>query len=137
MVALVRFFSRLSWDVVGFSASAVCAIHCLVVPALLLFSSYSGMSFLHDHTVETIILLFSSIIGSLAIIPSWFRHHRKALPLLLFFAGIIGIASGRLNESIPIEMVLTCGGATLVATAHWINWKLCRLFHNKVELEKN
>jgi hypothetical protein len=136
MVALIRFFSRISWDLVGFSASAVCAIHCLVVPVLLLFSSFSGISFLHNHTAETVILFFSLVIGSVAIIPSWFRHHRKSLPVFLFFAGIICIATGRFNVSMLTETLLTTVGACLVATAHLINWKLCRPFHHKAELKR-
>jgi hypothetical protein len=129
MVALNRFFSRLSWDVVGFSASAICAVHCLLVPALLLLSSFSGSEFLHDHRLENFILIFSAAVGSASIIPSWFRHHRKSLPAIIFFHGLLLIALGRLDVPILAETLLTTTGATLVAIAHWFNWKLCRPFH--------
>ena len=129
MVALNRFFSRLSWDVIGFSASAVCAIHCMVVPFLLLASSFSGLEVLHNHQLETYILIFSAAIGSVSIIPSWIKHHRKALPVLLFFTGLAFMALGRLHFPVWMETLLTTGGASVVATAHYVNWRICRPYH--------
>src|SRR4051794_26168842 len=121
MVAFQRFVSKLSWDMLGFSASAICAIHCMAVPAFLLLSSFSGSTALHNHTLETVILLFSTIIGSISIIPSYLKHHRKVVPLATFLLGISLIAVGRLQFPVLVETVLTVGGALLVATSHWIN----------------
>jgi hypothetical protein len=136
MVALNRFFSRFSWDVVGFSASAICAVHCLAVPVLLMISSLSGFEILHNHDLETFILLFSSVIGAVSIFPSWYRHHRKLLPMLIFLTGIAFVGSGRFNHTIFLETVLTTSGAVLVATSHLINWKLCRPFHSSPEAKE-
>jgi hypothetical protein len=136
MVAFNRFFSRFSWDVVGFSASAICAVHCLVVPVLLLLSSFSGSEFLHSHWLETFILVFSAAVGSASIIPSWFRHHRKHLPVLIFIFGVLFIAWGRLDVSLLAETLLTTAGATLVAIAHWLNWKFCRPFHTPTQQQQ-
>jgi hypothetical protein len=136
MVAITRFFSRFSWDVVGFSASTICAVHCLVVPLLLMLSSFSGLEVLHNHRVETFILVFSTTIGSISIIPGWRKHHGKLLPVFIFITGIAFISFGRLPIDPLAETVFTTGGALLVAIAHWINWKLCRPFHFRSESEE-
>lgn len=129
MVAISRFFSRFSWDVVGFSASAICAIHCLIVPCLLLFSSFSGVELLHHHGLETVILFFSMAIGSISLIPSLIKHHRKTLPLVLLAAGLSFIAIGRFDVPLIFETLFTTLGAVVVASAHYVNWKLCRPYH--------
>jgi hypothetical protein len=129
MVALNRFFARFSWDVVGFSASTICAVHCLVVPLALMFSSVSGIEILHNHNLETFILMFSTAVGTISIIPGWYRHHRKAIPVLLFFTGLALIGLGRFNFPILTETLLTTGGAVIIACAHYMNWKLCRPHH--------
>lgn len=137
MVALVRLFSRFSWDAVGFSASALCAIHCLAVPLLLMISTFSGLEILHSHTLETGILVFSSVVGSVSIVPGWRKHHRRVTPMLLFVPGVLLIAIGRLHMPVLLETMVTTCGAILVASAHWLNWKLCRPFHLIAGSKKN
>jgi hypothetical protein len=129
MVALSRFFSRFSWDVVGFSASVICAIHCVAVPVLLMISSISGLQALHSHTIENFILAFSAAMGSISIIPGWRKHHRKTAPVFLFGCGLTMIIISRLDLALLTETVFTTAGAILIATSHWMNWRLCRPFH--------
>ena len=133
MVALSRFFSRFSWDVVGFSASVICAIHCLALPVLLMVSSISGLQVLHNHTIENFVLAFSAAIGSVSIIPGWRKHHRKTAPLFVFGCGLSMIIISRLDLALLAETLLTTVGAVLIATSHWVNWRLCRPFHVQVE----
>ena len=132
MVALGRFFSRLSWDVVGFSASFLCAVHCALLPMLVLFSSYGGDALTHNHTIENAILFFSTVLGTISIIPSFRKHHQKVLPVITFFAGIFVIILSRFQDVLFIETVMTTCGAITVALSHLINWRLCRPFHIKV-----
>jgi hypothetical protein len=132
MVAFNRFFSRFSWDVVGFSASAICALHCLAVPFLLTISSLSGIEIFHNHALENVILLFSSTFGAVSIIPSYRKHHHKPLPVFGFIFGLSLLILGRFNVPLVWETFLTTGGAIILAASHYINWKLCRPFHLRV-----
>jgi hypothetical protein len=129
MVALSRFFSRFSWDVVGFSASLICAIHCLAVPVFLMISSITGLQALHNHSIENFILAFSAAVGSVSIIPGWRKHHRKIAPFIVFGFGLSLIVISRLNLALLTETLLTTGGALIIAASHWMNWRLCRPFH--------
>lgn len=131
MVALRRFFSRFSLDALGFSASALCAVHCAVLPLFLVASSYAGGVFAHNHTVENGILGFSFLVGVSSLIPSFLKHHRKTTPLLLFAASIAFIVASRISHELLFETVLTTLGATGVATSHWMNWKFCKVHHSQ------
>jgi hypothetical protein len=129
MVAVNRFFSRFSWDVVGFSASAMCAIHCAVIPLILIYSSVAGGDVVHNHIVENVILVFSASVGAISLFPSFRKHHQKRLPIVIFMTGLLLIIGSRLSSTLPVETILTTTGALTIASAHFINWRLCRPYH--------
>lgn len=119
-------FRQANLDVIGFSASAVCAIHCTVVPILLIFGSLSHTHLSHNHQVESAVLVISCILGSFSLIPAMKNTHRRRMPLAIFLVGIVAIAAGRFSVPLLWESVLTTSGAGLVAFAHYLNWRLCR-----------
>lgn len=126
MVALRKLFQRANLDVFGFSASAVCAVHCMVVPLLLIMGSLTPTHLAHNHEVENAILLVSVILGSFSIVPSMIKIHNRRMPIVLFAAGIIAIVAGRFALPLLWESLLTTLGACLVALAHYHNWRICR-----------
>lgn len=126
MVALVRLFRRVSWDLVGISTSTLCAIHCLVFPVLVMLGSISGYGIVHNHRIENVIIAISAVIGLSSLIPSWLSHHRKSTPLYVMAAGFVLIVFSRLTVSNQLETFLTTLGASALAFAHYLNWKLCR-----------
>ena len=126
MVALRRLFRQANLDVIGFSASAVCAIHCTVVPMLLVFGSLSHNHLTHNHHVESAVLVVSCLLGSFSLIPAMKNTHRRRLPLAIFLIGITTIVAGRFPVPLLWETILTTTGAGLVAFAHYLNWRLCR-----------
>lgn len=132
MVALKAFFGRFSFDALGFSASAICAIHCLAVPAIALFSSWTPSGIAHSHNLESVILVASTFIGSVSIVPAWLRHHRKALPLVVFVIGLALITIGRFHITMLTEAIVTTSGALMVAFSHYLNWRYCRTHHEAV-----
>jgi asparagine N-glycosylation enzyme membrane subunit Stt3 len=113
-------------DVAGMWASGLCALHCLFVPILLSFTTFSGLVFLEDPWLENAILFISAILGMLALLPSYYRHHRKGTPVVLFIIGILVIACAK-NTS--LEFFETTGsviGGTCMAVAHGINYRICK-----------
>ncbi|GEM_PF-1167819 len=120
------FFIQPSLDATGFWASAICALHCVAVPILLSFAAFSGLAFLETPAFEYAILSISIIIGVSSLLPSYFRHHRKFSALCLFVTGFLMIVLSRMTELEFWEIGLTTAGVTLVATAHILNYKLCR-----------
>ncbi len=126
MVALRRLFRRANLDVFGFSASAVCAVHCMAVPLLLIMGAFSPAHLAHNHELESGILLVSAVIGTFSLVPSIIRTHNRKMPLILFLLGMAAIVAGRFSLPLLWESLLTTVGAGLVALAHYQNWRVCR-----------
>lgn len=126
MVALSRFFRKVNLDVVGFSASSLCALHCLLFPAFVLAGNLSVSAAVHNHAFENIILAISAIVGVSSLLPAYFSHHRSGRPLILFAAGMLVILLSRLTSGIALEVSLTTSGAALVALSHFQNWRRCQ-----------
>jgi hypothetical protein len=132
MVAFKRFVARFSLDLVGFSASAICALHCLALPFILMFTSFGASPFVHHHMFENVIFVISAAVGTSALIPSYRNHHRRLLPLLLFLGGFASVLIGRtLFSQVLVEVFFTVPGAIMISIAHLFNWTLCRPYHSR------
>lgn len=119
-------YFTLNLDLVGFYASLLCAIHCTVVPLLLTISTWSGLQLLSDPSIEIMLLCLSTLLALASILPSYTRVHRKLNAMVLVTIGFILIGLGRLEVEKVWEMFSTSVGAAFVASAHIINWRLCR-----------
>jgi hypothetical protein len=114
-------------DCVGMGASALCLVHCLGMPLLLVFP-LSGLMGKDDSFHRYLAIVVTAPV-LLALAPG-FIAHRRWLVLVLGGAGLAGVIAGfalvgpRYGES--AETVLTViGGAQLVA-AHYVNRRACR-----------
>lgn len=114
-----RFFSW-NLDFLGFSASFLCAIHCLALPFLLSLGLFGGLSWLHHPSVEWGLIGTAVVIAGPALYRGY-RQHGRARPVWL--AGIGFLLLGLSRSSIGDEHLLTAAGGLLIATAHWFNWK--------------
>lgn len=116
-------------DHVGFIASALCAVHCALMPFVITLLPLVGLEFLSSIWVEVGVIVLSLTVGIRSLIPSYFNHHRKLLPIVLLLIGFIlifGIHLLRLHE---LEPVLVPLGGVSIALAHCVNWKLNKSFH--------
>lgn len=118
-------FSQRYLDSIGFWASAGCALHCLAVPLLMSLSAFTSLAFLDQPYIEGSIIALSVFLGISSMIPSYFRYHRKFSALWLLVMGFSWIGLSRIVSLGIWEIVLTSGGATLIATAHIYNHRLC------------
>ncbi len=115
--------SRLNLDLIGFTASMLCAIHCAALPFLLTLLPLTGLHFLTNPWVEYAIILLSLFIASYALVHGYRRHHHRKTALTVVFAGFVLIGAGHLLTHVWLEVVLTSLGASVIAIAHMINWK--------------
>ena len=126
-------------DNIGMTASVLCAIHCAVVPVLLTSLPLLGLGFLANPWVEWSMIIFALIIGTYTIGSSYFRTHRKLLPILLLVMGFLIIISGHLFITTWQEAIIVPIGGLTIATAHFFNYKytgMCKeeghsMFHLK------
>ncbi|UXP30780.1 MerC domain-containing protein [Reichenbachiella agarivorans] len=109
-------------DFVGFSASLLCALHCVALPFLLSLASLTGLQFLNNPWIEYTIILVSGFIASYALIHGYLRHHQKPMALVIVVAGFALIGLGHWLQVEWYEIILTSCGAAVVAIAHLVNW---------------
>lgn len=115
-------------DKVGVVASWLCLAHCLGLPALLAALPLSAVYVLRSETAEWAILAGTAAIGLAALVPAYFRHHRRSASLALFAAGIalIAIAEPLFEDSLPGRAALLFAGAAGITGSHLLNVHLCR-----------
>ena len=117
-------------DWIGITASAACALHCLVVPALLVSGTLLPASFLADeafHKAMIWVILPAALIafgfGSL--------RHRDRGVILLGASGVIGIiiSATLLHDLVGEqgERIGTVISGALLILAHVRNFRLCRV----------
>jgi hypothetical protein len=109
-------------DILGFSASFLCAIHCVLLPLFLSLGLAGGLPWLESHTLELLLIFSTLIMASWSLLGSWSKHH-KIYPMLLALLGFVIIFGVHLLEGDVAHYVSALGG-TLIAYAHYINWRL-------------
>lgn len=118
--------NHLDW--LGAAASLACATHCAAMPLLIGLLPLVGLGFLATEQTEWALAGLSIGVGSLSLIPSYARRHRRRRPLLLFVFGAGLIIAVRLlaEEGSRLEAPAMALGALLIACAHMVNLRLCR-----------
>ena len=116
-------------DKTAISLSALCLVHCLLVPSFLVFlSGYVSLSY--NNELIHYAILFIAIPVSIYALITGVRNHKS---FSFLYLGLIGIISLILAVTLGAqiwgevgEKVLTTVGALLVAISHFKNYRLCR-----------
>lgn len=124
-----KFFS-LNLDFLGFSASMVCALHCMALPLVMTFSALSGLAWLENPWIEAIFIGLSFGIASWSLTRSY-RLHQQMAAIRIVVIGFVFIIVSRFADH-GWEPILAAVGGMTIAGAHWKNWRLqgCST-HNK------
>ncbi len=115
-------------DRVGFAASALCAIHCATMPLVFTFLPLLGLEFLANHWFEAAMIIFSTVIGLRSLVPSYRHIHRNSVPIILLFAGLLMVYGVHVLRWHNLETFIMPIGGFIIASAHYINWKLRKQF---------
>jgi hypothetical protein len=110
-------------DNIGMTASTLCAIHCALVPIFITVLPLIGLGFLANPWFEWGMIILAFIIGVSSISSSYFRTHRRLLPLLLLSIGFTIIILGHIFITGWLEGIVVPLGGFTIATAHFINYK--------------
>lgn len=114
------------WDLAGVGVSAVCVIHCVAPPLLMLMVPAAGVAWLEDPALGWAFVGVAAVIAMAALGAGVVRHRRfEALVL-----GVVGVVIMALGHGLAVngewEMVSgAVGGAALIA-AHLRNRALVR-----------
>ena len=115
-------------DKVSIGISALCLLHCLLFPSLMvLLSSFISVS-LNSELIHYMLLFLVVPVSSFALIVG-LNNHKKSF---IFFIGLSGLAIlvSALFIELPIktisgEILLTIIGSLLITFSHYKNYKLC------------
>jgi hypothetical protein len=115
----------LNWDALGITASVLCAIHCAVLPLLMVSLPVLGVNILHNSRFEYGMILLAFLIGSRALWHGYYRHHRRSIPWLVFTGGMLFLLAKQLWSA--YELALLPFAVTLVVGSHLLNYHYIRV----------
>ena len=113
-------------DKVGATTSSLCAIHCLLMPLVITMLPLLGLSFLASEPVELGLLGSSAVIGTLSLCMGY-KIHGSKIALSVLATGIAILAMSHISHHADTGLGwLPFLGGILVASAHFVNHKLCK-----------
>ena len=116
-------------DRLAIVAAALCAVHCLLTPLLIVLVPILASTLTADEGFHRLMLLWVLPTSALAWGLGCRRHGNRSV-LLLGLAGLailIGVALwGRALLGESAEKVATVAGGLAISAGHWRNYRLCR-----------
>jgi hypothetical protein len=111
------------------AGSALCALHCLATPLLIVLVPAVASTFFAEETFHRWMLLYVVPTSALALWLGCRRHGNRSV-LLLGLAGVTIIAAaafwGHDLVGASGERAATVVSGLIIATGHWRNYRLCR-----------
>ena len=120
--------SQLTSDKFAMSFSAICMIHCLFAPSLIILSYSSLALTVESELIHKAILLLTIPVSIFAISLGYKNHSNNAI----IYTGIAGltmlISALLIGESIGenAELILTIIGSLMVIACHYRNYQICK-----------
>ena len=114
-------------DRLGAIGSLLCALHCALLPLLIVLLPSLGLASLASHWFERGFVVFASLIGLFSVI--WgYRRHRAVRALSLLVPGLLLLWGGMLlrplHEGLWLHALTMTLGGSLVGLAHLANLRL-------------
>lgn len=117
--------NRTLWDWVGIVATALCALHCLMLPLLLPILALGGLGVIADPVFEHAVLAATALLAAVVLWHGYRRHHGRALPLVLAAIGVL-LYAVRMQFGTAVEPLVLSLGAGCVVGAHLLNLRFAR-----------
>ena len=117
----------INWDALGIVASVACAIHCALLPLLITSLPLFGINIINNTAFEAGMIVLAFGIGSYSLYHGFRKHHHRWLPLIIFSCGFIFLVLKQFF--VRYETWLLIPAVTLIVSAHFFNFRFCRI-HN-------
>jgi drug/metabolite transporter (DMT)-like permease len=122
-VLMNTFIKRLNLDLMGMVTSVACAIHCAILPLIITSLPVFGINIINNSLFEWMMIGIAFIVGCLALIHGYRRHHRDRKPLLIFTAGFIFLILKQFFYK--YEFLFLTPAVSLILYAHVLNFRYC------------
>ncbi len=117
------------WDKIGLAAASICAIHCLLLPVVLV--ALPWLEGLFPHAWFHALILGVTIPMALMAFYHGYKQHRTWAPVIWATGGIIGLVTGILmHENYVMERVFSLIGSFLLLVGHAKNIRRCHCHHD-------
>jgi multisubunit Na+/H+ antiporter MnhG subunit len=118
---------KINWDAFGIATSVACAIHCAILPLILSSLPLFGINIIENQGFELIMIGLAFVVGVYSLYHGRKKHHHSYAPLAIFAGGMMLMIIKSLSQSHALWLLIPAVAA--VITAHFLNYKLCRV-HN-------
>lgn len=116
--------ARINYDALGITTSVACAVHCAVFPLLITAFPILGADLLHNGYFEYGMIGLAFIVGIYALYQGFRKCHHKAIPVVLFTAGISFLLLKELFQDYHTLFLIPA--TVTIISAHYLNYNLCR-----------
>ena len=108
-------------DILGLSASVLCAIHCVSMPFILSAGALGSTQFITNPFIEITLILVSVVFGYSVIKKGYLNHSKKSIVALFVISSIFLIVFGIIihDHESPISSIGRIG----IALSFLLNWK--------------
>ena len=114
-----RWLARM--DAAGAMASLLCALHCILVPLLLMLAPWTGLEFLAGHRYEKVFVLLALVFAVL-VIGTQYSLRTWGKVRLLYLVGATGLLLGAfVSEGLWWHALAMGLGGTALGLAHGVN----------------
>lgn len=116
-------------DKAAISLSGLCLVHCLALPMLVAFYPVAFVLALSEEFFHWVMVMLAIPISTTSLFIGCQKHEKRQV-LLLGGVGLVlllapfAVPHEVINEQ--MEVVVTVLGSLLLATAHIMNFRLCR-----------
>ena len=112
-------------DKLSIVATSLCALHCLSLPLIIVLFPLLGASFVAQELFESVVLVVTMLLGTIALYSGYRYHHHRSYPFILLYLG--GFLYWYKHELDPAQQpALIACAATMIILAHLLNIRLSR-----------
>lgn len=115
---------KINWDALGITTSILCAIHCAILPLVVVSLPVMGINIVHNLFFEYGMICLAFVIGTWALSHGFRKHHRRYIPWLLFTGGMLLLIAKQLWHQYEFQILPFA--VVLIIAAHLLNYRLCR-----------
>ena len=116
---------KISIDQLGMCASALCIVHCMAIPILLILGVDAMLLWMDAEAMELLLIGLSLVIGLISFVGGYLKHKHHFIPLL-FLAGFLLMINGESISSDWLGVAISVFGAGIIIYAHFHNYRLRR-----------
>lgn len=121
------------WDRAGVILSALCLLHCLSMPMIVLSLPILARYYLANPIFHLVLALMIVPVGAYSFYKGY-KHHHKVRPIMFGLPGMLLVSLTPYlvhvqGLSIPEQVSMIFGSALLI-TAHLINRRSCHKCHH-------